>query len=62
MKIGYFTDTHVAVSETFIYDLLLALHQKSEAFTFFSGASAGKPIGDIYSVYTGYYTQAEKGG
>ena len=62
MKIGYFTHTNVAVSETFIYDLLLALHQKSEAFTFFSGASAGKPIGDIDSVYTGYYTQAEKGG
>ena len=62
MKIGYFTHTNVAVSETFIYDLLLTLHNKADRFTFFSGASAGKPIGEIDAIYTGYYAHAEKGG
>jgi glycosyltransferase involved in cell wall biosynthesis len=37
MKIGYFSHTAINISETFIYDLIVGLNEKSDNFTFYSG-------------------------
>ncbi|MBU2950241.1 hypothetical protein KO493_06000 [Tamlana agarivorans] len=37
MKIGYFNDTKISISETFVYDLLKGLFKKHGDITYFSG-------------------------
>ncbi len=55
MHIGYFTHSPVAISETFIHDLIYGLDARASKLTLFSGATSTRALAGVTVLPTGYH-------